>query len=143
MRKFLEVLVDEDGKFHFSTDGRFPWKKGVPDPSLWDQEFRQVLRDLTELMWRNPQQEVSAAVRMLAMAEILGSSQPYDQAEEFWSVMMFDTIPQYEGFTAQIKRPFGFDDRKVARPIVGGDVSLFSPSTWQSAFPMPSGKGMN
>ena len=137
MRKFLEVLVDEDGKFHFSTDGSFPWKEGAPDPGLWDKEFRQVLRDLTEFMWRNPQQEVSAAVR------ILGSSQPYDQAEEFWSLMMFDTIPEYEGFAARIKRPFGFDDRKVARPIVGGDVSLFSPSAWKTSFPMPFGKGMN
>ena len=143
MRKFLEVLVDEDGKFHFSTDGRFPWKEGGPDPGLWDREFRQVLHDLTELMWQNPQQEVSAAVRMLAMAEILGSSQPYDQAEEFWSLMMFHTIPQYEAFAARIKRPFGFDDQEVVRPIVGGDVSLFSPSARQAAFSMPSGKGMN
>jgi len=135
--------VDEDGKFHFSTDGRFPWKEGGPDPGLWDREFRQVLHDLTELMWQNPQQEVSAAVRMLAMAEILGSSQPYDQAEEFWSLMMFHTIPQYEAFAARIKRPFGFDDREVVRPIVGGDVSLFSTSARQAAFSMPSGKGMN
>jgi hypothetical protein len=34
--------------------------------------------------------------------------------------MMFHTIPQLERFAAGIKKAYGFDDRKVTRPLVGG-----------------------
>ena len=108
MKKFLEVLVDEDGKFHFST------AKDL------DKLLKQLVHDMTEFMWRNKEQKVSQAVRLMAMAEILGCAQPYEHAEEFWSLMMFHTIPQFEKYAAAIKKPFGFDDRSVTRPIVGG-----------------------
>ena len=58
MKKFLEVLVDEDGKFHFSTEEEF----------FTEEAF-------------------------VAMAEILGCA-----------------------------RPYGFDDRTVTRPLVGGPL---------------------
>ena len=71
-------------------------------------------------MWQNQEQKVSQAVRLVAMAEILGCAQPYEHAEEFWSLMMFHTIPQFEKFAAAIKKPYGFDDRAVTRPLAGG-----------------------
>ena len=117
MRKFLEVLVDDDGKYHFSTDETF---EGIPSPKVFDKEFKHLLHDMTEFMWKNKEQRFSQAVRMVAMAEILGCAQPYEHAEEFWSLMMFHTIPQFEKFAAAIKKPYGFDDRAVTRPIVGG-----------------------
>ncbi|MBQ9192513.1 MAG: hypothetical protein IJ156_02185 [Bacteroidales bacterium] len=137
MRKFLEVLVDGDGKFHFSTDESF---QELSDPRQYDKQFKRLLQAMTEFMWENPQQKVSAAVRLLSMAEMLGCSQPYDQAEEFWSAMMFHAIPQYEDFAARIKRPYGFDDRAVVRPIVHGDTSFFSPSAWQFPLGVPVDK---
>jgi hypothetical protein len=115
MRKYLEVLVDEDGRFHFSTDEPF---NGILSPQVFDREFHQLLHDMTEFMWQNQDQKVSQAVRMVAMAEMLGCAQPYEQAEDFWSMMMFDTIPHYEGYAANIKKPYGFDNRVVTRPTV-------------------------
>ena len=114
MKKFLEVLVDEDGKFHFSTDEEFTTeedfaaKDGFAQAALmkeYDEKLRRLVHDMTEFMWRNKEQRVSQAVRLVAMAEILGCAQPYEHAEEFWSLMMFHTIPQFEKFAAAIKKP--------------------------------------
>ena len=131
MKKFLEVLVDEDGKFHFSTDEVFTTEEEFEaEDSLgqaalmdaYDRKLRQLVHDLTEFMWKHKDQQVSQAVRSLAIAEILGCADPYDHAEEFWSLMMFHTIPQFEHFAAAIKRRYGFDDRTVTRPYIGGTL---------------------
>ena len=167
MKRFLEVLVDEDGKFHFSTDEVFttdeefatedtPGKAALMD--AYDRRLRQLIHDLTEFMWRNKDQQVSQAVRMVSMAEILGCAQPYDHAEEFWNLMMFHTIPHFEHYAAAIKRRFGFDDRTVARPYIGGtlpdgtlvggpaggpmtDISpSVAPDSFSFPIPQPAGK---
>ena len=109
MRKFLEVLVDDDGKYHFSTDETF---EGIPSPKVFDKEFKHLLHDMTEFMWQNKQQKVSQAIRMLSMAEMLGGAQPYEMA--------------YEAFATEIKKPFGFDSKAVTRPVTGGSgVQVF------------------
>ena len=123
MRKFLEVLVDDDGKFHFSTDETF---EGIPSPKVFDKEFKHLLYDMTEFMWQNKQQKVSQAIRLISMAEMLGGAQPYEMAEDFWGAMMFHCIPAYEAFAAEIKKPFGFDSKAVTRPVTGGSgVQVF------------------
>ncbi len=131
MKKFLEVLVDEDGKFHFSTEEVFvteeafvaeDYRAKLDHAEECDKRLRQLVHDMTEYMWRTRDQAVCQAVRLVAMAEILGCAQPYERAEEFWSLMMFDTIPQLEAFAAAIKRSYGFDDRSVSRPLIGGPL---------------------
>ena len=131
MKKFLEVLVDEDGKFHFSTEEEFVSEEAfaVENPRAKvehakeiDKLLKRLVHDMTEFMWQNKEQRVSQAVRLVAMAEILGCAQPYEHAEEFWSMMMFHTIPQFEKFAAAIKKPYGFDERAVNRPLVGGPL---------------------
>ena len=123
MKKYLEVTVDDGGTFHFSSGMPLG---GQQEPAAFDREFRQLLHDITEFMWQNKDQRVSQAIRMVAMAEMLGSAQPYEQAEEFWSLMMFNTIPQYESYAASIKEPYGFNDRKVTRPrVLASGTSVF------------------
>ena len=131
MKKFLEVLVDEDGKFHFSTEEEFVTEEAfaaenprakVEHAKEIDKLLKRLVHDMTEFMWQNKEQRVSQAVRLVAMAEILGCAQPYEHAEEFWSLMMFHTIPQFEKFAAAIKKPYGFDERAVNRPLVGGPL---------------------
>ncbi len=131
MKKFLEVLVDEDGKFHFSTEEEFVTEEAFaaenPRAQLdhaqeIDTLLKRLVHDMTEFMWQNKEQRVSQAVRLVAMAEILGCAQPYEHAEEFWSLMMFNTIPQFEKFAAAIKKPYGFDERAVNRPLMGGPL---------------------
>ena len=146
MKKFLEVLVDEDGKFHFSTEEEFVTEEAFaaenPRAQLdhaqeIDKLLKRLVHDMTEFMWQNKEQRVSQAVRLMAMAEILGCAQPYEHAEEFWSLMMFNTIPQFEKFAAAIKKPYGFDERAVNRPLVGGPLvggPDIQPFPFQSQF---------
>ena len=123
--------MDEDGKFHFSTDEVFiteeefasqPRQTKAAHMKEYENKLRGLIHDTTEFMWKTKNQRFSQAVRMVAMAEILGCAQPYEHAEEFWSLMMFHTIPQFEAFAAAIKKPYGFDDRAVTRPLVGGPL---------------------
>lgn len=129
MKKFLEVLVDEDGRFHFSTDEVFTTEEEfaaendyekIKHMNEYDKQLARLIHDLTEFMWSTKDMNVSQAIRILSVAEVLGCAEPYERAEEFWSLMMFHTIPDYEDFAASIKKAHGFDDRNVTRPIVGG-----------------------
>jgi len=134
MRKYLEVLVDDDGKFHFSTEEA---EVKTIDPRRFEKEFKQLLGDLTEFMWENRNVTVSQVVRMLGMAEVVATAQPYEQAENFWENMMFHTIPQFEDFAARIKERYGFESDAVVRPLTG--------TPGMSVFPVkaPFGKGWN
>ena len=160
MKKFLEVLVDEDGKFHFSTEEVFTTQEEFVAKDCegqavlmedYDRKLRRLVHDLTDFMWKNKDQQVSQAVRSLSIAEILGCAQPYDQAEEFWSLMMFHTIPQLEKFAAAIKKRYGFDDCAVRRPYIGGtlpDGTLVggpagSPENLSFPIPQPASKVLN
>ena len=151
MKTFLEVQVDEDGKFHFSTDEAFTTEdEFAAEDSLskaahmneYETRLRTLVHDLTEFMWRNKDQQVSQAVRMLAIAEILGCAQPYEHAEDFWSLMMFHTIPQFEDYAASIKKRYGFDGRGVNRPLVGGPL-VGGPDIMAFPIPQPCGKVVN
>lgn len=134
MRKYLEVLVDDDGRFHFSTEET---EDRNPDPKKFEEEFRRMLGVLTEFMWKDKNVAVSQVIRKISMAEILATAQPYEQVESFWESMMFHTIPQWEEFAAKIKRPYGFNSRAVVRPLTG--------TPGMSVFPVkkPFGKGWN
>ena len=98
MKKFLEVLVDEDGKFHFSTEEEFVTEEvfAAENPRAQldhaqeiDKLLKQLVHDMTEFMWQNQEQKVSQAVRLVAMAEILGCAQPAGIVEEaYWSTLL-------------------------------------------------------
>ena len=131
MRTFLEVLVDDNGNYHFSTDEQFTTEEEFVAGNnqakfeymeSCHERLTQLVHDMTEFMWKTQDQNVCQAVRLVAMAEILGCAQPYERAEEFWSLMMFHTIPQFEDFAAAIKKLYGFDDRSVNRPYIGGTL---------------------
>ena len=153
MKKFLEVLVDEDGRFHFSTEESFVTEEEFASENRQaqathmkecDARLRQMVHDLTEYMWRTKDQGIPQAIRVIAIAEILGGAQPYESAEMFWDLMMFHTIPELEEFAAAIKKRYGFDDRAVNRPVVGGPIfggSMFGGlETMSFPIPQPCGK---
>ena len=149
MKKFLEVLVDDNGAYHFSTEESFITEEAfaaetdlakVAHMKEYDNRLRQMIRDVTEFMWRTKDQNVCQAIRMVSMAEILGCAQPYERAEEFWDLMMFHTIPQFEHFAAAIKKPYGFDESSVSRPWgIGPQFGDPQSSCPQSTAPQPSG----
>ena len=167
MKKYLEVLVDEDGRFHFSTEEVFTTEEEFAAQDSrgkavlmeeYDRDLRRLIHDLTEFMWKNKEQQVSQAIRSLAIAEILGCAEPYEHAEEFWNLMMFHTIPQFDHYAAAIKKQYGFDDQSVTRPYIGGTLPdgtlvggpaggplreitpTYDPDIFSFPIPQPAGK---
>ena len=47
-------------------------------------------------------------------------AEPYLQAEEFWSTMMFGCIPSYEEYADSLKRKYGDNPKLKQRPISFG-----------------------
>lgn len=142
MKKFLEVLMDDDGMLHFSTDFNFADNVVNPPANLskfsseMDDLYRRTMRSMVTEVWKNKNQNPSKAIRILAMGEIISCAQPYDHAEQFWHTMMFEFIPHYEKFSTKLKRPYGFDSSKVIRPItIGGPEALMT-----SMFPISTSK---
>ena len=123
MKKFLEVLMDDEGFLHLSTDFEFADSRDNPPSDIAvheaevDDLHKRAIRSLVNEVWKNRNSHPSKAIRILAMAEIIACAEPYDHAEQFWSSMMFDYIPRYEKMASDLKRPFGYDPSKMIRPI--------------------------
>lgn len=132
MKKFLEVLVDDDGNLHLTTDYEFADSVENPPTDMKklqeesDLLFRQTIRGVVNALWKERKYNVSKAIRYLSMAEIISDVQPYDNAEQLWSAMMFGYIPQYEKFSTQLKKPYGFNPSKMIRPTTFGSFPGFS-----------------
>ena len=115
--------MDDEGQFHFSTDFRFPDSKDNPltDLKAYESECddltKRLIRSIVAEMWGKRNQHPFKAIRHLAMAEIISCAEPYDNAEHFWSAMMFDYIPLYEKMASKLKKPYGYDSSKIIRPI--------------------------
>lgn len=125
MKKFLEVLMDDEGLLHLSTDFEFEDSRDNPPADVMeymtkhDDLNRRAIRSLVTEIWKNRNPNLGKAIRCLAMAEIIACAEPYDHAEHFWSAMMFDYIPKYEKLASSLKKPFGYDPSKMIRPITG------------------------
>lgn len=142
MKKFLEVLMDDEGLLHFSTDFEFADTRDNPPPDLMELTAqsedldKRLIRSMVTEVWKNRNVHPSKAIRYLAMAEIIACAEPYDHAEQFWTTMMFGYIPCYEKLASSLKMPFGYDPSKINRPI-----SLSSPKGLPPfMFPLGFGK---
>ena len=122
MKKFLEILMDDNGELHFSTDFEFadsienPVKDMNAHIKEADRLHRTAIRGVVNAVWKERNLHVSKAIRYLSMAEIITCAEPYDGAEQFWYAMMFDYLPMYERFSDQLKMPFGYNPAKN-RPL--------------------------
>lgn len=129
MKKFLEVLMDDDGMLHFGTDFSFPdsyesSRKDVDEFVSQNKDLdKRIIKSLVEEVWKNKNMHPAKAIRLLSMAEMMACAQPYEQAESFWWTMMHDYIPAQEKYSNALKKPFGFDASKMVRPIVWGPQS--------------------
>lgn len=124
MRKFLEVLMDDDGQLHMSTDFEFPDSIENPPKDTkaflaeMDQLYKKTITGMSQAIWKEHNLHVSKAIRILSMAEVISCAEPYDNAECLWGALMFDYIPKYEAFANRLKIPYGFRPDKVQRPLI-------------------------
>ena len=129
MKKLLEVLIDEkNGELHFSTEHPLETdvEKLMKHPEKAESMFKMAIKSMIKCGWEDKDYTIYPIVRVLSMAEIMSCAQPYEQAEEFWSTMMFSFIPQHEKFANRLKKPFGVNPKDIVRPITfGGPFSMF------------------
>ena len=122
--------MDDDGNFHFSSDFQFADSKENPvkDWDVHEAEFKDLHRRLIQSsvpeIWGKKNYNPFKAIRHLAMTEIISCAEPYSNAEDFWSTMMFSYIPQYEKCASKLKKPFGYDSSKIIRPISMGSWGM-------------------
>lgn len=133
MKKFLEVLLDDNGEFLIESDFDFSRIFNYDNPKEYDGLTRAALKAFSECIWKDRNNRPSFAIRLLSMAEIAATAEPYDMAEQFWSTMMFSYIPYYEKYCNKIKEPYGFNPNAVTRPITMGDPKGFMTG---SIFPL-------
>lgn len=109
MKKFLEVVMDENGEFHFSTDMQFP-PENCSDKELLviDKLQKDIIRCFTEHSWKTMDPTACIAIRMLSIAEIMADAQPYQAVEFLWNSMVLqDFIKDNEKWVAEIKKKYG------------------------------------
>lgn len=121
MKKFLEVLIDDNGQLHIDTEMDFSSILSLDQPALGEPLIKSAIKAFAECIWKNRDNEPSKAVRLLSMAEIAATAEPYEMAEEFWATMMFSYLPHYEKFCTKVKSPYGFNPKQVIRPLTFGD----------------------
>ncbi|MBO4671469.1 MAG: hypothetical protein J5640_06470 [Bacteroidales bacterium] len=125
MKKFLEVLIDDNDQLHIETEMDFSQILDPDHPERSEGLIKAAIKAWTECIWKDRNNEPSKAVRLLSMAEIAATAEPYNMAEEFWSTMMFSYLPHYEKFCDKVKSPYGFDTKLVIRPKVFGNPGAF------------------
>ena len=124
MKKFLEILLDDEGQMHITSECGFVASKDSLSIDFMDRLFKSAIRAFSSKIWKDKDQEASFAIRVLSCAEILATAEPYKMAEEFWVTMMFDFIPHYEKYGNKLKQPYGFDPKRMTKPIVGGPLNM-------------------
>ena len=125
--KLLEVSVNENGQIGIESMNEDYLEKILSKATKEKKEelFRSLLVEMTDKIWKDRKTGISRVIRLLSMAEMCTCAQPYSQAEEFWSTMMFSFIPHYEKFSSSLKQKYGFKPGDVVRPFTVGDTSVF------------------
>ena len=110
MQKLFEVILKDDGTPDvICHNEQYIDKKS--SPKQFDSFTKQLIKVLVRKFFGEKNTCISKIIRVLSMAEICACSEPYAQAEEFWSTMMF--------------KQFGYNPKKKQRPITFGDTSMF------------------
>ena len=69
MKNFLSVSIDDDGRMTIDSDFQL---FDLSEPQMlkeYDSLVKDAIRELAECLWRDKKVNVSAAIRLLSMAE--------------------------------------------------------------------------
>lgn len=133
MKKFLEVLVDDDGAMHFSTDVSLDsdLKDMMNHPEKMEKLVRRGTKGIVDNCWKDKDPRVNSAIRILSICEMMSCAEPYEQVEDFWFSMMHEVIPFFEAYSDKLKRPYGYDPSKKMRPKVFNPAGMFFPDNFR------------
>ena len=139
MKKVLEIVIDDDGKMKFLTEGGLGITKDLlsQDPEKISRKslkkledmLKVVIKGLVDCYWKEGNEEICPIIRIISMADMMASPQPYAQVEQFWSMMMFSLIPNMEDYASDIKSKYGFNADDVDRPLTWVNPDIFVMGT--------------
>ena len=133
MKKLLEVFIDDQGRLDYNCEN-----ETLFDDIVSDDLFRKSLEVVIGHMWREKDTCFSKVVRFISMLEMCACAAPYEQAEEFWSTMMFDCIPASEKYANPMKAKYRFDASNMVRPKVMGGTSIMSMAGFGPGMKLPN-----
>ncbi len=127
MKTIMTFSMDENGQVEITTGNEdlFDTFFSLSAGEKAEKYFRDLMARMVGIMWGDRNTCMSKAIRLLSMAEVCCCAAPYEQAEDFWSTMMFSCIPQSEKYLNQLKSFYGFNPKKVVRPMTFGNASFF------------------
>lgn len=128
MKQLLNVAIDDNGRIEIQTADEQTMNSfiGLDKLDAADQFFRRGMEAAVQQIWKEKNNTFSQIIRVLSMVEICACNQPYEMAEDFWSLMMFNFLPKYEEFADSLKKQYGFNSKEVIKPISFGNTGFFS-----------------
>ena len=121
MKNYLSVEVDENGMFHLTTDlPQDHYEQYRLHPERGEEELVRLMDSFIHCFWGENNPLYMQIIRFIFMAGATACAEPYCEAEEMWSTLMFSFIPDHEKHAAKLKRRYGFDDRNITRPFTEG-----------------------
>ena len=126
MKQLLEVVLKDDGSLDIICHDEKFIDRNVNMDNLpkSDAFFKKLTALFVKKLFKEKDAGVSKYIKVLSMAELCASIEPYAQTEEFWSMMMFSFIPRMEKYTDNLKKKYGYHACKQ-RPVTFGDTSMF------------------
>ena len=127
MKQLLEVILNDDNTLAIKCcdEKTIKQRLNLKNPKRFDSFLKELTSTIIKKIWGEKNFSLSKIIRVLSMAEVSACAEPYAQAEEFWSTMMFDYIPQTEKFYNSLKKQYGDYHGAKQRPITFGDTSMF------------------
>lgn len=129
MKQLLEIVIQDDGTLDLKCHNEELSDKVLSKkPKVYEKQMKNMISKMVKIMWGDKNTGMSKLIRFLGMAEMCACAEPYSQAEEFWSVMMFNLIPRIEDFAKQEKQKYAKYSGAKQKPLTFGDASMFNLS---------------
>jgi len=127
MKNLLQVFINDAGELDFRSDND-QWLEEncqLDNPKQSEKFFKGILSKMIHYIWKEKRSGICRIIRVLSMTEMCACAEPYAQAEEFWAMMMFNFIPNFERYSDSLKKKYGYKPESKQRPVVFGDASFF------------------
>ena len=88
MKKFLEVLLDDNGEMQIKADNLVP---DMDDPDVQEKTdalYKAAMKALVKSILQKHDMKASRAIRILSMAEMACDRQPYQHVDQFFFTMI-------------------------------------------------------
>ncbi len=129
MKQLLEIVIQDDGTLDLKCHNEELANKILSQkPKVYEKQLKSMIAKMVKIIWGEKNTGISKLVRFLSMAEMCACAEPYSQAEEFWSVMMFSLIPHLEDYAKQEKQKYAKYSGAQQKPLTYVNTSLFNLS---------------